>query len=159
MDLPPGQLPDEPGLHGSEKKLSPFCPLPHAGHLIQNPFQLRRRKVSIDDKACLLAETLRQSFFHQGITISRGSPALPDNGVIDRLSGIFVPDDGRLSLVCDADGSDIRSLGPGLLHGLHSHAQHRGPDLPRVMLHPAGLRKILGKFLLSHAHHVSFPVK
>ena len=47
-----------------------------------------------------------------------GAAILPDDGVVDRLAGLAVPDDGRLALIGDADGGDVaaveRRLSPGL---------------------------------------------
>ena len=70
--------------------------------------------------------------------------------MMDRPAGRAVPDDGRLTLVGDADGGDIGGghTGPG--DRLHRHSQLRGPDLPGVMLHQAGCGKELLELLLGH---------
>ena len=56
MDLPPGQLVDEPGLHGAEEQFSPLGPFAGAGDMIQYPLELGGREIGVDDEAglCLL---------------------------------------------------------------------------------------------------------
>ena len=154
MDGPLRQLPDEPGLHGSKEQLAALCPLSGALHMIQNPFDLSSRKIGVDHQPGFLAEFFSQPLFLQGIAILRRPAALPDDGAVHRLAGIFIPDNGRLPLVRDADGRDIFCRRPDPAHGLHSHAQHTGPDLVCVMLHPARLRKILAEFPLGRAAHL-----
>ena len=85
------------------------------------------------------------------IAVFAGAAALPDDGVADGLPGLLVPDDGGLPLVGDADGGDVLGPGADLVHGREGHAQLGGPDLIGVVLHPAGSRVILGKFLLRDA--------
>ena len=79
----------------------------------------------------------------------RGAAVLPDDRVVDRLAGLAVPDDGRLALVGDADGGDVRRrASPRAAERLDGDADLRRPDLLRVVLDPAGLRKDLRELLL-----------
>lgn len=146
-----GQLPDEPGLHGAEEQFSPLGPFAGAGDMIQYPLELSGRKIGVDDEAGLLPEFLRQAPGFQLVAVFAGAAALPDDGVADGLPGLLVPDDGGLPLVGDADGGDVLGSGADFVHGREGHAQLGGPDLIGVVLHPAGSRVILGKFLLRDA--------
>ena len=153
VDLAAGQFPDQPGLHRAEQQLAGLGLLPRAGDVVQDPFQLGGRKVGVDDKARLLPEGFGVAAGLQLVAVGAGAPALPDDGVVDRLAGVPVPDDGGLALVGDADGGDVGGRRADLVHGRQGHPQLGGPDLVGVVLHPAGLREILGEFLLGDAAH------
>ena len=89
-----------------------------------------------------------------------GSPtALPYNGIVYRFSGIFVPEDRRLTLVRDADGFNLVIRDTQDCHALNRHSQLGGPDLHGVMFYPAGLGIDLCEFLLCHGADVSLLIK
>ena len=87
----------------------------------------------------------------QPIAELRGAAVLPDDGVVDRLAGLAVPDDGGLALVGDADGRDVARPQPGAAERLDRDGDLRRPDLVRVVLDPAGLREDLLELLLRDA--------
>ena len=124
-------------LDGAEEQLPGFGLFPRAGDVVEDPFQLGGRKIGVDDKAGLLPEALGVAAGFQLVAEGAGPPALPDDGVVDRLAGVTVPDDGGLALVGDADGGDVRGRRADLVHRRQSHAQLGGPDLVGVVLHPA----------------------
>ena len=68
---------------------------------------------------------------------------MPDDGVMDGLSGVPVPKNRRLTLIRDADRRDVRGVGTDLLHRFHRDAELCRPDLVGVMFHPAGFGKYL----------------
>ncbi len=43
-----------------------------------------------------------------------GATALPDDGIVDRLAGLFFPDNGLLTLIGDADTGDLIDVDIGL---------------------------------------------
>ena len=155
MDPAAGQLPDEPGLHRAEQQPPGLGLFPRTGHVVQDPFQFGGGEVCVNDQTRLCPEGLGQAPRLEFVAVGAGAAALPDDGMIDRLPGLPVPDDGGLALVRDADSRDVRRAGPDLVHGRERHAQLRGPDLVCVMLHPARLREILGELFLSHAAHLA----
>ena len=159
MDSSSCQLPDQPCFNSTEQKLSPLCPLSGTFHIIQDPFHLGCGKISINDKSCFLTEFLLQTFFLQAVTVFCCSSALPHDGMIHRLTGIFVPDDGCLSLIRDTDRRDILCCGLNLIHCLSGNGKLSRPDLTCIVLHPARLRKMLDKFLLCHTADLSVFVK
>ncbi len=159
MHLSLCQLPDQPGLHRPKEQLAPLRPLSGALHMVQDPFKLRPRKIGVNHQSGLLPEHVNQSLFLQLVTIPGGPAALPDNGWTHRLPGPLIPHHCSLSLIGNADGCDILCPGSRLGHGLHCHPKLGRPDLIRIMLHPARLRKILGKLLLRQTADLPFPVK
>ena len=159
MDAALCQIPDQPGVHGSEEKLPPLCPFPGAFHMIQYPFDLAPGEICVGNKAGPLPDFFLPSLRLQPLNPVRRPAALPDNGIVHRLSRVLVPDNGRLPLVCNADGRNVAVVGADLSHSLHSNRQLRGPDFHRVMLHPARLGINLGKLLLRHAAYISLFVK
>ena len=156
MDRPFGQFPDQPGLHGSKQQVSPLCPFSGSLYMIQDPFYLGSGKICVDHKPRFLLKCLGKTFFFQTVTIFRGPSALPYNGIVYRLSGILIPYNRRLSLIGDPDCRNICRRSMNLIHRLSCHRKLSRPDFPRIMLHPAGLWKILGKFLLCHAADFPF---
>ena len=78
----------------------------------------------------------------------RRAAILPDDGVVDGAAGHPIPDDRGLTLVGDADSSDLRGtrvrIGDDGAHG----GNRCRPDLFGIVLDQARRRINLGKFLL-----------
>ena len=159
VDLAAGQLPDEPRLHRAEQQVTALGTRTHAGHVVQDPLELCGREVGVDDQPGLLPDQVGQAAGLQLIAVLACAAALPDNGVVDRLAGVTVPDDGRLALVRDANGGDVLRRRADLVHGRQRHAELGRPNLVGVMLDPAGLGEILGELLLRDAAHLAPGVK
>ena len=153
VDLAAGELPDQPGFNGTEEQLAPLCPLPGAGNVFQQPMDLGAGEVSVNDQAGLGPEGIGQPLGFQGVAVRTGTAALPHDGMVNGLAGDLIPNNGGLTLVGDTDGRNICRGGTDLLHGLHSYAQLRGPDLICIVFYPAGFRKVLGELPLGDAAH------
>ena len=84
-----------------------------AAHVVQQPRDLGAAEVGIDHQAGALAHQALGAHLLQLGALRRGTPVLPDDGVVDRLAGLPVPDDGGLALVGDADAHHVlqRHLG------------------------------------------------
>ncbi|MCY1236640.1 hypothetical protein D9M72_493060 [compost metagenome] len=78
---------------------------------------------------------------------------------MDRLAGFAIPDDNGLALVGDADAGDVGGRDPRLLDRLVDREDDRLPDFLRIVLHPAGFRKMLPEFLLADASHLLLAVE
>src|SRR5256885_7004704 len=85
------QLPDEPGVDGTEREPRGFD-----ADVVEKPPNLRRRKIRIEDETGSLAE--QRLVFAQFVAEWRGAPMLPDDGARNRLPGVSTPRGGRSSL-------------------------------------------------------------
>ena len=140
MDPAGRELPDQPGIDRPEEELPRFGTPSGAGHMVQQPLDLRPGEVRVGHKAGLLPDGLAVAGGDQLVDGLRGAAALPDDGVRDRLSGLLVPDHRGLALVGNTDGGDILRRGVELVQRGAGDFERDVPDLVRVMLHPAGLR-------------------
>ena len=120
MDLAARQLPDEPRLDRAEQQLAALRTLTRAGDVFEQPVDLRAGEIGVDDEAGLGAEGIGQALGLERVAVFARPAALPDDGVVDGLTGDLIPDDRGLALVGDADGGDVGGSRADLLHGLDS---------------------------------------
>ena len=116
VDVAVGQLPDEPGVDRAEEQLAFLRPLARAGHVVEQPLDLRTGKIRIRHEPRLGADLVAPARFDDAVDDVGGAAALPDDGVGDRLAGLLVPDHGRLALVGDADGGNVCGRDAELAH-------------------------------------------
>jgi hypothetical protein len=102
---------------------------------------------------------LREAFAAYPVAVLGGPPALPHDRIVNRLARLAIPEDRRLPLIRDAEGSDL--VGPDVVLGQDAvgRAQLRIPDVFGSMLDPAGLRVELLEFLLGYGERLPGPVK
>ena len=108
VDRAARELAHEEAVDGPERELAPLGARARAAHVVEDPGDLRRAEVRVDDEPGLLAHTLdgpRVGF--QRVANGRGAPALPDDGEVDGSPRRPVPDERRLALVGDPDGRDV----------------------------------------------------
>ena len=109
----------------------------------EQPADLGRAEVGIEEKPRLLLHLRLVSVGFEAIDDICGAPILPDDGVVDRLSRMPVPDQDGLALVGDADGGDVTDVETGLRHRLPRRDKLGFPDFPGVVLHPPRSREDL----------------
>ena len=159
MHLAACQAPDEPGVDSPETKFPGCGTLACFGHVVQNPFDFCCAEIGIDDEARALADEVCLAFRLQAVAVFRSAPVLPDDGVVDGLFGINVPHDGCLTLVGDADACDVESVDVDFRDGFGDDRSLGGPDLVRIVFHPARTGKILWKFTLRDGADFSFVIE
>ena len=127
--------------------------------MVEQPLDFRSRKIRIRNQTGRAADVPGQTVLHQSVHNIRCAAALPDDSVVNRPSGIFIPQDSRLALVGDADARHIgrRNIG-GRQHLEHSCIL-RGPDFHRVLLAPSLVRIMLGQLVLPDGENILFAVK
>src|SRR6185369_17588718 len=76
------------------------------------------------------------------------APILPDDCVVDGLTGLAIPEERGLTLVGDANGGDVGCGEAGLFQRGVRGFELGLPDLVGVVFDPAGLREDLPEILL-----------
>ncbi len=78
--------------------------------IVEDPADLGAGEIGVEQQAGLGGEQRFEAICLQLRAQWRGAPVLPDDGVVDRLAGLAVPDQRRLALVGDADGGDAEAV-------------------------------------------------
>ena len=139
MNLTTGQFPDQPGIDRATKQSVDIGYF----HVLQNPIDFGSTEVGIQRQTGLGADQLR--VLDQRLAAFSRSPALPDDGVIDGVSGFAIPDDGGFTLIGNPNGVDwARRFGQGGGDGVDD----RLPNVFGIMFDPAGLRVVLFEFAI-----------
>ena len=102
-----GQLPDQPRVDRAERELAGFGARPRAGHVVEQPSDLARREIGVDEESGLALDRVAGALRFQPLAEVSGAAILPDDGVVNGFAGLAIPDHGRLALVRDADGRDV----------------------------------------------------
>jgi hypothetical protein len=154
-----GQLPHQPGVDGAEGELAACRCGTCAGHVVEDPLELRAGKIRVEDQPGLVAERLFEALFAQRRAGRLGTPVLPDDGVVDRFAGLAIPHDRGLALVRDADRCHVTRRHAGLGQRLLRGRELRGPDLLRIVFDPARLRIDLAELALRHRDDAALAVE
>ena len=126
--------PHQPRVDRSAEQLAAFGAGLRARNLVEDPADLRRREVRVDDEPGALAHERLEAVRTELLADGRARPALPDDRRVDRAARRALPDDGRLALVRDADRGDVARIDAGHRERLTSDRHGRGEDLVRVVL-------------------------
>ena len=143
MHTTPGELPEEPGVHGPERELTALRPRARPRDLVEEPADLRPGEVGVEHEPRPLADERLHAVGAEALAEGRRPPALPDDRAVDRRPRGALPHERRLALIGDPDGADLAAGHARLGERLRRRALDRRPDLPRVVLDPAGLREVL----------------
>src|SRR5512139_717019 len=105
MKLLPRQIVHQPAINRAKSQFSSSSsPDPFA--VVQNPFNLSRRKIGVDHQPGFPADLLAEFRPLDFGTTRRGPAALPHNGIVNGPAALPVPNDGGLPLVGNSDGRD-----------------------------------------------------
>ena len=156
---PAGQLPQQPAVDGAKGELTLGRHRARIGHLVQDPLQLGARKIGVHEQTGFFLNGLGQPTLAQGLAGRFGTAVLPDDGLMNRLAGFAVPNDRGFPLVGNADGAHLGRANARFGQRLARRGQLGAPDFQRIVLDPAGLGVVLGKFLLRHRNHAAPHIK
>ena len=159
MDGAAGQVPDEPGVDGTEEEFALVREFLCFGDVVEKPADLGGGEVGVDDEAGLLFDRLKMSFCLQFLGIVRGTAALPDDGVVDGTAGRFIPKDGGLTLVGDTDGGDVGGVDLAFAEDGGDALEFGHEDVFRAMLDPACMRVDLLELSLGLGDDLAILVK
>lgn len=141
------------------KRRSPFQLFPGALYVVQNPFDFRAREISVDDQARLVTKFIDQAAGLEVFANRGGLTGLPDDGVVHGVARVLIPDDGRFTLVGDADGRDFTGCHIGLCQGFAHDFDHAVENFIGIVFDPARFREILREFLLADADDMRFIIE
>ena len=108
MDLAAGQPPEEKTVDRAEGELAGLCPRAGAFHMVEEPGDLGAGEIGVDDEAGLFGDERLEAVLGKLVADIGGAPVLPDDGVVDRLAGLAIPDHDGLALIGNADGGNVR---------------------------------------------------
>ena len=140
-----GEMPDEPAVDRAEGELAGLRPRTCARHIVENPGDLGAGEIGIEQQPGLPGDHRFEPVGFAGGTELRRAPVLPDDRIVDRLTGFAVPDNGGLTLVGDADGGDVLGIQTGIGERPAHRLGGRAPQVAGVMLDPARCRDLLGE--------------
>ena len=155
MPLAAGEIPDEPAIDCAEGQFTLIGACACTFHVLKNPCNLCAGEIRINEQASLLADHIFSVVVGKLFAKRCTAAVLPDDGVVHRLTGLSIPDDGGLALICDADGDDIARTDAGLSKHLDSSSKLRSKDVEGVVLDPADTRINLLEFMLGYANDVA----
>jgi len=134
--VPAGELPDEPGVDGTEEHLALFGPLAQVGYLVEQPAHLGAGEVRGQRQPAGPAEPVRPGVAGQFADDAVGTGVLPHDRRVHRFPGRGVPQQRGLALVGDADRGEVGPGQPGLVQRAAGDRLDVVPDLGRVVLDP-----------------------
>ncbi len=152
------QVPYQPAVDGACGQLATFSAGAGAGNVIEQPSQLGGREIGVGQQAGALLQQRRVAVSRELGADARSAPVLPNDGVRQRPAGGALPQHHGFALVGDANGGEIAQLRSGTGQGFGEGGALRGPDVERVMFHPAGLRVVLGELALRAGQHPALQI-
>lgn len=127
--------------------------------VVQDPLHLGAGEVRVNHQAGVVTDVLFQAVALELLADVGGAAALPNDGVVNRLAGLFFPDDGGFALVGDADAGDLIGIDVGFRQHFYQRRTLRRPDLHWVVLNPAGLWIDLREFALRYCNDVGVVIE
>ena len=115
MGLSAGEIPNQPRINGTEGKAASSRLGPCALCLVEQPLDFCCAEICVQFQSGFAANEPVSFVFPQRIANVRCAAILPNDGIGDGLAGSAIPNERRLALVCDADGSDVAG---GLVAGV-----------------------------------------
>lgn len=134
------QLKSQPRVHSTEGQVASLVRFLDLGHVLKHPEQLADGGVCGKGKTAARCQfTGTEAVFEFANEVLRAGIS-PNNGVVQRLPGGLVPDNGCLTLISDTNGLDLIARVTLVLEYLDSGINaclDRGDELLRVMLMPS----------------------
>ncbi len=148
----PAQAVHQIAVDGAKGQLTPLGALAGARDMVEQPLQLGGRKIRVQFQTRQFGDHGCPARFAQPVAGAGRAPVLPDDGVGHGFAGHAVPQERRFALVGDADRGDARRVDAAVGQRGARAGKLAGPDVRRIVLDPAGLREMLGKFALAAGH-------
>src|SRR5690606_11060558 len=137
----------EVGIHRAERELTSARAGSSVRLVIEQPFQLRPRKVWIEHQASHFSNPLEMSPVPKLTAELRGSTILPYDRALHRAPRPTLPEQCGLALIGDADRGDIAPAQARVSERARDGSERALPQLFRLVLDPTRLRKVLCELL------------
>ena len=145
-----GQSPDKEAVDRAKREIALLGQRARVLDIVEQPRDLRRGKIGIEQKPRPFRDKAFEALRLELGAMRRGAAILPDDGVVDRLAGLAIPDQRRFPLIGDADASQVRGVAVRFAQRLAPRLQHASPDVLGIVLDPSLPRENLGEFPLRH---------
>ena len=110
MGFAAGKVPDQPAVDGTERQFAVFRARTSAVHMVQNPGDFGGREIWVEQQPRTLLKPVSGHLFSQLFALRSGTAVLPDDGVVNRFSGGFIPYQRGFPLVGDAQRLNVQLL-------------------------------------------------
>lgn len=157
MNSASSQSPEQKAIDGSKGQLAALGPAARARDVVENPRNLGRGKIRIENQSGMRPNQLFCAGGLQPIAFVCRSPILPYDGAVNGFAGCPVPDNGRFALVGNPDCRNAARTAPA--KRLPGDGEGVLPDLSGVMLNPAPRRIMLLMLALRLADDSGLAVK
>jgi hypothetical protein len=142
-DVLAGELEDQPGVDRPEHSAPVAGAFGEAVHVAEQPLDLGPGEVRVEHQPRALAHQRLVPRRTQLVAPRRRATVLPDERAMQRLARVRVPHGDGLTLVGDPDRLQLTGAHARRVQHLARHRLRDVPDLARVVLDPAGPRKVL----------------
>lgn len=153
--LPPASCQISHAIHGAECQFTTLGLRACVAHVIEQPLQLGAGEIRIYEQPGLRLNGLRPALRAQGCAQGLLAAILPDNGVVDGLPGLAIPQHGGFTLIGNANGTDVLGRQARFLKSFASSGKLCIPDFDRIVLDPARARIDLPKLSLRKRNDVA----
>ena len=93
------QIPQQPSINRPKQQIAISCFFPRARYVIQNPLDLSRGEVRVDYQTGFFVNQIFIAILDQLFGNVAGLLGLPNDRMVDWLTGVAIPDDRRFPLV------------------------------------------------------------
>ena len=132
-----GHFPKQPRVDGAKEQFAGFGAFANAGHVVEDPRDFRRGEISVEQQAGAFSNFLFMTGGAKVVAGFRGAAVLPDDGVVNGLASLAIPNDGGFPLIRDAERRNVARFDASAAESFHRNADLGGPDFLRVLLDPA----------------------
>src|SRR6478672_3633508 len=131
-----GETPQQETVDRAEGQFSALGARPRSGHMIEDPGNLRRRKIGVEHQPGSRADIGLGPRRLELRTKVACAAILPDDRAMDGLSRRSIPNDHRFSLVGDADACEAAKLQAAVCDGFPNSRKSITPNVFGIVLDP-----------------------